>query len=39
MDHRIRKSIKKIQVEMHQMQTQERQSNPPTDGRPTPRTT
>ena len=32
LNHRAEKSIKKNQVEMHQMQTQERQPNPPTDG-------
>ena len=39
LDHRAEKCIKENQVEMHQMQTQERQPNSPTDGRSTPRTT
>ena len=39
LDCSIAKRIKKNQVEMYQMQTQERQPNPPIYGRPTPRTT
>ena len=36
-DYRIEICIKKNQFELYQMQTQERQPNPPTDRRPTPR--
>ena len=39
LDHRIKKCIKEDQVEMYQMQTQRRQSDSPTDGGSTPRTT